>query len=262
MFRLDGKTAIVTGAARGQGAAAARLLAGQGAKVLLTDLLRDEGEAVATAIGGAARFEHLDVSSEEGWDALVNGVVNDFGRLDILVNNAAINAGRTAIVNLTKSQFQRVLDVNLVGPFLAMKAAIPHMARAGAGSIINVASVNALRGTCYMAAYDASKWGLRGMTKAAAVELAPTGIRVNAILPGAIDTPMLNPEGGDTSAVVEAFRIGFGRTGLPEEVAAATLFLASDEASYISGAELAVDGGWSAGVYLSGIPTKDNFAPN
>lgn len=259
MLRLDGKVAIVTGAARGQGVATARLLARQGARVILTDLLDEEGEAAARDIGAEALFRQHDVSREDHWQAIVEEVIVKFDRLDILVNNAAISAGRTPIMDLRRDQFARVLDVNLIGPFLGMQAAIPHMTRAGKGAIINVASVNALRGTCFTGAYDASKWGLRGLTKSAAVELAPTGIRINAVFPGAIDTPMLNPDGKDTSEVVDAFGIGFGRTGLPDEVAAATLFLASDEASYVHGAELTVDGGWSSGVYLSGIPPKPEF---
>lgn len=256
MLRLDGKVAIVTGAARGQGAATAELLARQGARVVLTDLLEDEGEATARHIGDAALFRRHDVSREDHWRAIAEEIAAKFGRLDILVNNAAFSPGRTAIMELEREQFARVLDVNLIGSFLGMKAVIPHMMRAGRGAIINVASVNALRGTCFTGAYDASKWGLRGLTKSAAVELAPTGIRINTVLPGAIDTPMLNPNGKDTSEVVDAFRIGFGRTGLPGEVAAATLFLASDEASYVHGAELTVDGGWSAGVYLGDMPAK------
>lgn len=259
MFKLDGKVAIVTGAARGQGAATARLMAHRGALVVLTDLLDKEGEAVAREIGGEAKFKMHDVSREDHWKAIVEEVIAEFGRIDIVVNNAAVSAGRTPIMDLTRDQFAKVLDVNLIGPFLGMQAAIPHMVRAGRGAIINVASVNALRGTCFTGAYDASKWGLRGLTKSAAVELAPTGVRINAVYPGAIDTPMLNPNGGDTADVVDAFQIGFGRTGLPEEVAAATLFLASEEASYVHGAELTVDGGWSAGVYLSGIPAKPEF---
>jgi len=179
-----------------------------------------------------------------------------FGSLDILVNNAAFSLGRTAIMELEREQFARVLDVNLIDSFQGMKAVIPHMTLAGRGAIINVASVNALRGACFTGAYHASKWGLRGLTKSATVELATTGIRISTVLPGAIDTPMLNPNGRATSEVVDAFRIGFGRTALSGEVAAATLLLASDEASYVHGAELTVDDGWSAGVYLGDMHAK------
>jgi Dehydrogenases with different specificities (related to short-chain alcohol dehydrogenases) len=262
MFRLDGKIAIVTGAARGMGEATARLLARQGAIVVLTDVLEDDVQALARDIGGRSRGRRHDVGREEDWQALAGSVVDEFGGIDILVNNAAISLGRASITEMSKDQFEMILGVNLIGPFLDMQAAIPHMTQAGKGAIINIASVNALRGTCYTGAYDASKWGLRGLTKSTALELAPSGIRVNAVFPGVIDTPMLNPSGGDTSSIVDAFRIGFGRPGLPEEVAAATLFLASDEASYVHGAELVVDGGWSAGVYLGELPAKADLSVN
>jgi 3alpha(or 20beta)-hydroxysteroid dehydrogenase len=249
LLSLAGKVAIVTGAARGQGAATAALFAQHGAKVILTDLLEEEGVATARAIGAAARFVRHDVSSEQAWQAVAETALREWKRIDVLVNNAAIVV-RGTIPELTLEAFQRALSVNLIGTFLGMRAVQPAMAKARAGSIVNISSVNGLRGTYAMGAYDASKWGVRGLTKSAAVEFAPLGIRVNSIHPGAIDTPMLAADAG----TVDRLRIGCGRIGQPEEVARASLFLASDAASYVSGTEMVVDGGWTAGVSL--IPQK------
>lgn len=249
MFRLDGKIAIITGGARGQGAATASLFAQQGAAVVIADRLADEGTKLADEIGGAARFFALDVSDETSWHKMVAELTADGKSVDILINNAGISLG-AGMLETKKSQLEEVLAINLVGPYIGMQAVLPSMLQAGRGVIINISSVNGLRGTASMTAYDASKWGLRGMTKAAALEFAGRGVRINSIHPGAIDTPMLNLEGRDTGEVAKLLRIPSGRLGQPVEVAHASLFLASDEASYISGAELAVDGTWSAGVNL------------
>ncbi len=248
MGRLTGKVAIITGGARGQGEATARLFASEGASIFVADILEEAGQALVTAIGSTASFFKLDVSNADQWTDLVGTVLSRQGRIDVLVNNAAVTAyGRLA--ETTKATFERLLSVNLLGCFLGMKAVMPAMMEARRGSIINISSVNGLRGTVGMGAYDASKWGVRGMSKSAALELASHGVRVNSIHPGAIDTPMLNPTGAlESASMAKQYGIPFGRVGRPEEVARASLFLASDEASYISGAELAVDGAWTAGL--------------
>ncbi len=252
MLRLDDKVAIITGGARGQGAATAELFAQQGAKVVIADVLIDEGTALSERIGASARFIELDVRDEPSWAALTRSALAAFGGIDILVNNAGIDNSQR-LMDTTKQRFEQILAVNLVGPYLGIQAVVPHMSRARRGSIINISSVQGLRGAANLSAYDASKWALRGVTKSLALELAPLGIRVNSIHPGAIDTPMLNAHGADMAQVAKDFRIGMGRVGTPAEVAHASLFFASDEASYVTGAELAVDGGWTAGVYLNDI---------
>ena len=248
---LKDKVALITGGARGQGAATVEVFVEAGAKVVFVDVL-DDGADLARRLGDAAEFRRMDVTDERAWRQTVEYVAGRHGRVDVLVNNAAITFIRL-MMETSHDELQKVLAVNLMGPYLGMQAVVPHMVRQGKGAIVNVASVNGFRGTTRMTAYDASKWGLRGLSKAAALELAPNGIRVNSVHPGAIDTPMLNPDGKDPSEF-GFLRIGLGRVGRPEEVARATAFLASDQASYISGAELAVDGTWSAGVYLDGDP--------
>ena len=252
MIRLDNKVAIITGAARGQGAATARLFAEAGARVILCDILDEEGRALAQQIGAAATYRTLDISSREGWLDLVAEAEETVGPVNILVNNAAI-ADSTPFLDIQPELLGRLLDVNVKGSFLGMQTVIPGMLRQGGGSIVNISSVNGLRGTGGTSAYDATKWAIRGMTKSVALEFAHQGIRVNSVHPGAIDTPMLNPAGGDLSGLVKTFGVPAGRAGTPMEVAQASLFLASDAASYISGAELAVDGAWSAGVVLGRI---------
>jgi 3alpha(or 20beta)-hydroxysteroid dehydrogenase len=249
--RLEGKVAIVTGAARGQGEATARLFAAEGAAVIMGDVLVDEGEAVAREIGGQAQFVRLDVTDEANWIELVQAALARHGKIDALVNNAAINAFGE-VQKMAKAKLERVLAINLVGPYIGIKSVVPSMIERKAGSIVNISSVNGLRGTVGMSAYDASKWGVRGFSKSLALELAQHGIRVNSVHPGAIDTPMLNPDGTLDSAVMAAqYGIAFGRVGKPVEVAHASLFLASDDASYITGAELAVDGAWTAGLRVN-----------
>jgi 3alpha(or 20beta)-hydroxysteroid dehydrogenase len=248
MQRLQDKVVIITGAARGQGEATARLFASEGARVVLTDVLAQEGQQAARDIGGSAVFLDHDVSSEEAWTRVVQDTVGRFGKIDVLVNNAAVTLF-APLMETSESDFDRVLSINLIGCFLGMKAVVPTMTTARRGSIVNISSVNGLRGTVGMSAYDAGKWAVRGMSKAVALELAPKGIRVNTVHPGAIDTPMLNPGGSpNLDKMAKDFGIAFGRVGRPEEVAHASLFLASDDASYVSGAELAVDGTWSAGL--------------
>lgn len=240
---LTGKVAVITGAARGQGAAEARLFTSLGARVVLTDVLADEGAAVATELG--ARFVCHDVGDEAGWAAVVDTAVSAFGGLDVLVNNAAICQSIPS-VEQSVDGFEAMLRVNLIGAFLGLKAVVEPMTAAGGGSVINVSSQAGLQGLAGYSAYGASKWGLRGLTKVAAIELGSRGIRVNSVHPGMIDTPMvahldIRPgPGGHPGAPLT-------RIGLPAEVADVVAFLASDASAYVTGAELAVDGGASAG---------------
>lgn len=252
MIRLDDKVAIITGAARGQGAATARLFAEAGAQVILCDILDAEGHALAEEIGGVATYRRLDISSRQAWLDLVGEVEEAAGRIDVLINNAAA-ADSTPFLELDDAVLDRMIAVNLKGTLIGMQAVLPGMIDRGKGSIVNISSVNGLRGTGGTAAYDATKWAIRGMTKSVALEFADKGVRINSVHPGAIDTPMLNPTGGDLSGLARSFGLPMGRAGKPDEVAQASLFLASDAASYISGAELAVDGAWSAGIVLGRI---------
>lgn len=248
MKRLEGKVAIITGAARGQGEATARLFAAEGCSVILTDILEAEGKAVAADIGNSARFLKHDIADESDWAKVVEAALSSFGRIDILVNNAAIPLFKP-IEDTSKDDLQRLLSVNAVGPFLGIKAVLPIMKAARSGSIVNISSINGLRGTTGMSAYDMCKWAIRGLTKTVAIEGAAFNVRANSVHPGAIDTPMLNPTAEpDTEGLALSLGIPFRRVGRSAEVATASLYLASDEASYISGAELAVDGAWSAGL--------------
>jgi 3alpha(or 20beta)-hydroxysteroid dehydrogenase len=257
--RLEGKVAIITGAARGMGRATAELFAQERAKLVLADVLDAEGAALASVLGDSAWYHHLDVTDENGWEQLAEATVERYGRIDILVNNAAVYF-YALLQDTSCDAFRRLLSINLVGPFLGMKAVLPYMKKNRAGSIINVSSTDGLRGSCGMGAYNSSKWGLRGLTKCIAMEAGPFGIRVNSLHPGATDTPMNNPDGRPYDEVNKEFNqkwpgIALSRMAQSPEVARASLFLASDEASYISGAELAVDGGWTCGVYLLDKPS-------
>ncbi|MFI2410615.1 glucose 1-dehydrogenase [Streptomyces sp. NPDC018947] len=238
---LTGKVALVTGAARGMGAAEARLLTELGAKVVLTDVLEAEGEATAASLGAAARFVRHDVTDEKDWTDAVAAAVDGFGRLDVLVNNAAVYS-TSPIVEEDPARLETILRVDLVGPFLGIRAVAGVMKAAGGGSIVNISSQAGLQGLWGHGAYGAAKWGLRGLTRTAALELGADGIRVNSVHPGAIATAMTGHLAGK-----EHPSAPLGRIGEPEEVARLVAFLASDDASYMSGAELAVDGGASAG---------------
>lgn len=254
MGRLNDKVAIITGGARGMGAATSRLFAAEGAKVAIADLLDEAGEALATELGDAARFYHHDVTSEDGWAKLVEAVEADLGPVDILVNNAGILLFR-ALLETTRDEYETVLNVNLVGEFLGIKAVAPGMIARGKGSIVNISSVDGMKGANGLAAYSSSKWGVRGLTRVAALELGHKGVRVNSVHPGGVDTMMTNQDGRSRDAVSERFgNIPLQRVGAPEEVAKATLFLASDDASYLAGAEIAVDGGMLTGQYYVGMP--------
>jgi 3alpha(or 20beta)-hydroxysteroid dehydrogenase len=254
MGRLAGKVAIITGGARGMGAATSRLFAAEGAKVAIADLLDADGAALAAELGEAARFYHHDVTSEEDWASLIAAVEADLGPIDILVNNAGILLFRT-LLETSRADYERVLQVNLVGEFLGIKAVGPAMVARGRGAIVNISSVDGMKGANGLAAYSSSKWGVRGLTRVAALELGHKGIRVNSVHPGGVDTIMTNHDGRSRDAVSERFgNIPLQRVGAPEEVAKATLFLASDDASYLSGAEIAVDGGMMTGQYYEGFP--------
>ena len=254
MSRVQNKIAIITGGARGMGAATARLFAREGATVVISDRLESEGHALAAEIGGQSIFRKHDVSDENEWQTLVNEVVARFGRIDALVNNAGVVAFGT-IETSTAEEFDRVFSVNVKGPLLGMKYVGKVMAAAGKGAIVNISSVDGLRGANAVGIYSSSKWAIRGLTKTAALEYGHRGVRVNSVHPGGVDTVMGNPQGQSGAERNWSYqRVPLQRIGEPGEVAAATLFLCSDEASYITGAELAVDGGWAAGYYHAFLP--------
>lgn len=238
--RLAGKVALITGAARGQGAAEARLFAEEGARVWITDVLDDEGAALAADIGDAARYRRLDVTSEDEWRAVIEDVRATDGGLNALVNNAGIGIPGT-IIDTTLADYRRVIDINQVGTFLGMHVGAPLLRDSGGGAIVNVSSMMGFVGGAARVAYTASKFAIRGMTKVAAIELGPLGIRVNSIHPGAIETPFIRPE---TRHLLPTDKLPLGRIGTPEDVARLALFLVSDEASYSTGCEFVVDGGW------------------
>ncbi|MDD9370344.1 MAG: glucose 1-dehydrogenase [Acidimicrobiales bacterium] len=243
MGRLDGKVAIITGAARGQGAAEARLFVAEGAKVVLADVLDDEGRAVAEELGDAATYAHLDVTDEDQWKATVALAEERYGPVTVLVNNAGVLHFQ-ALHKTELEDFDRILRVNVHGVFLGMKSVTDSMAGAGGGSIVNISSTAGLQGLPYLGAYVASKWAVRGLSKTAAIDLGHKNIRVNSVHPGGIDTPMV---AGTSSDAPFYKRLPVSRMGTADEAALAVLFLASDEASYIAGAELAVDGGATCG---------------
>ena len=238
MGRVEGKVALITGGAheRGLGGASAKMLAAEGAKVVIGDILDEEGAALAAELGDAARYVHLDVTSAEDWAAAVDTAVSAFGRLNVLVNNAGI-VQVAPLKTADMARWQKVLDVNLTGPMLGIKAALEPMIAAGGGSIINISSIEGMRGAAWVHSYVASKWGLRGLTKSVALELAPEKIRVNSIHPGFIRTPMTKHFPDDMVGTP------LGRPGKPEEVATFVVFLASDESSFSTGSEFVVDGG-------------------
>ncbi|HVP28792.1 MAG TPA: glucose 1-dehydrogenase [Myxococcota bacterium] len=249
MRKLEGKVALVTGAARGQGEAEARLFVAEGAKVVLGDVLDGPGQAVATELGDGALYRHHDVGSEGSWAGFVAAALDRFGRIDVLVNNAGI-LHVAPVAEIKLDDYMRVIRVNQVGCLLGMRAVIPHMAQVGGGSIVNVSSTTGMEGAMGLVAYSSSKFAIRGMTKTAALELGRVGIRVNVICPGGIDTPMgRGDEAGfeavDTSGWYKALPLQ--RIGQPKEIAKLALFLASDDSSYCTGAEFVADGGQLAG---------------
>ncbi|WP_340316819.1 SDR family NAD(P)-dependent oxidoreductase [Rhizorhabdus argentea] len=254
--RLEGRVAIITGAARGQGEVTARIFASEGAKVILGDVDDAEGKAAAAAIGGDAAYEHLDVTDEANWQAVIAAATQRWGGVDVLINNAGIVIP-ASIADMSKEHFLKVLEINLAGAWLGMKSVAPVMFAKGKGSIVNIVSTAGLWAMNGMAAYGASKWALRGLSRNAALEYGPRGVRVNAVFPGGINTRMSNladepVEDLDKYYVDQPIK----RIGQSEEVARASLFLASDESSYMCGAELAVDGGQTLGKFLPFLPTS------
>ncbi len=239
---LEGRIALVTGGARGIGAAITRRLHADGAGVMITDLRTEEGQALARALDSRACFMEHDVSDDDAWRAVIEAVVSVFGRLDILVNNAGIyEPGSIAEASL--DGVERQIRVNQMGVFLGMRHAIAPMRAAGGGSIVNISSIAGQCGFPGAAAYVGTKWAVRGMTKTAALELAPDGIRVNSVHPGFIDTPMLDQNPPEANAAgVEATPLK--RLGRPDDIAAAVAWLAGSDASFVTGSELTVDGGW------------------
>lgn len=240
--RFVGKTVLVTGASRGQGLEEATRFAAEGATVVLADVLDDEGAAAAEAIGAAARYVHLDVSDEASWEAAVDGL----DALHVLVNNAGVLGGFATITNTSIDDLRRIIDINLIGTFLGLKHGGRAIASSGGGAIVNISSVSGMWGVPFAGAYTATKWGVRGITKVAALELGRKGIRVNSVHPGGVKTPMTAAVGDDGESGWYD-RLPVPRIGTADDVAGAVLFLASDEAAYITGTELVVDGGSVAG---------------
>ena len=244
MSVLSGKVAIITGAANGQGAAAARLFVKNGAKVVVADVAITPGRAVADELGGEGYFAEHDVTSSESWTGVVRSAIDRFGKIDVLMNNAAIYDWKT-LPDTDEALYERMWRVNQLGVFLGMKAVVEPMRRQGGGSIINVSSIGGMGGYPGIFAYATTKWAIRGMTKCAARDLGSLGIRVNTILPGVIDTQMI-------AHLPQATKDGWlatmplGRIGTPKDVAQVAVFLASDASAYMTGAELVVDAGMAA----------------
>lgn len=248
--RLTGKVAVITGAARGMGAAEAKLFVEEGAKVVITDVLEEDGKLKAKEIspdGSTCVFVKHDVTNADNWSEVVSTTLAKFGQIDVLVNNAGIfEAG--GITTTTLEMWNRTIGINQTGVFLGMKAVADHMMQRKSGSIVNISSIAGMQGSAGFIAYGASKWAVRGMTKSAAREFAPFGVRVNSIHPGIIDTAMLQTFDNAGAGVRDMVRqrIPAGREADPIEIARLALYLASDESSYSTGSEFVADGGWMA----------------
>ena len=254
--RLAGKVALVTGAAQGQGAAEARRFAAEGAKVVIADVQYDKARVLVGEIGvSSAMVAPLDVTDPEQWDRAVRATVQAFGTLDVLVNNAGIAVPPTLLDEVSLEDHRRILAVNLDGVMLGMRAVVDVMKDAGGGSIVNIASIDGLVGVAGMASYAASKFGVTGLTRAAALELGRFGIRVNSIHPGVIASPMVDHAPPEVRERLDRLMAQqpIPRMGTPDEVASLALFLASDESSYCTGAQFVIDGGHLAGPYREGL---------
>jgi 3alpha(or 20beta)-hydroxysteroid dehydrogenase len=250
--KLDGKVALISGAARGQGEAEARLFAAEGAAVVLGDVLEAQVSDVADSLDRAVGLR-LDVTDERDWATAVRTAKEEFGRLDILVNNAGVAAYST-IVDAPVDHYMTIIRINQLGPWLGMRAAIPAIAESGGGAIVNISSIAGQVGNAGTSAYTSSKFAVRGMSKVAALEGAPLGIRVNSVYPGCVDTPMLRPDALD-GALIDMSDVMKGipmkRFAEPSEVARLVLFLACDDSSYCTGAEFVIDGGMIVGMAAS-----------
>lgn len=254
MNRLQGKVALITGGARGIGEGIVRRFVAEGARVMIADVLEAEGAGLAAELGEAAAFARLDVTRRADWDAALGETERRFGRLDCLVNNAGVIVFK-ALDDLTEAEMRRIIDVNVIGVMIGSQAAIPLLERDGGGSIVNMSSADGISGANALSAYCASKFAVRGFTKACALELGPRGIRVNSIHPGGILSAMTNPMDAPREQVDQGFRIyPAQRAGDPADIAAAAAFLASDDGAYCYGTELSVDGGLNAGHYYMGLP--------
>ncbi len=250
MGRLDSKVALITGGSRGLGAATAQLFVEEGAKVVIADIRPGEGKALADQLGNAAHFAELDVTSEEGWSSVVADTLANLGSLDILVNSAGILT-IAPLMTSTTEEYQRVTQVNQYGTYLGMRAVLPSMVEAGKGSIVNVSSIDGVSGMPGMALYSATKHAVVGLTRSVSQEVAALGVRVNAVCPGLMPTPMVLEADlsalGDVDLGAIVNQIPMKRPSDVREVAECVAFLGSDAASYVTGIELLVDGGWHAG---------------
>lgn len=243
--RLQGKVAIVTGGAMGQGAGIVRAYVAEGAKVVVADVAKDEGAALADELGAAAHFAHHDVSDQASWNAVVADAGERFGPVSILANNAGI-LRFGSIEEMPLAEVELLFRVNQLGCWLGMQAVVPTMRAHGGGAIINSSSTEGLAGMANVAAYGATKFAIRGMTKAAAHELGRYNIRANTVHPGMIDTPMTRVHGGDLAMEYGASKVPLRRVGTPDDIAPLYVYLGSDEATYVNGAEIAIDGGVTA----------------
>ncbi len=247
--RLDGKVALISGAAQGQGEAEARRFVAEGARVVIGDIADEKGAAVAESLGEAARFVHLDVTDPTQWAAAVGVAEDSFGPVSVLVNNAGVLVFGP-LQSLTADQMQLSLDVNLMGTFHGMQAVYASMKTAGGGSIVNISSFGGLTGLPMLGAYVASKFAVRGLTKSAAIDYARANIRVNSVHPGGVNTPMTqNPDGTSTDDSAYNQTLPIKRHATVAEIASMVLFLASDESSYCTGSEFVIDGGGLAGIH-------------
>ncbi len=254
MKRLDNVVALVTGGSRGIGEGIVRRFVAEGAHVMIGDVLDAEGSALAASLGEQAGFIHLDVTRRADWDGAIAATEKQFGKLNCLVNNAGVLVFKR-LDDLSEEEMRRIIDVNLIGTMIGTQAAVPAIERAGGGSIVNMSSADGISGANSLTAYCASKFGVRGFTKACALELGHRGIRVNSIHPGGIHSPMSNP----TNVPRDLYDQGYWiypaqKSGDPEDIGAAAAYLASDDARYCIGTELSVDGGLNAGHYYMGMP--------